>query len=374
MKGVIIIEPRRVLHVVGTMNMGGVQLMLMNYYRNINKEFVQFDFLVQGEIEGFFEKEIIKNGGKIFRIPSMNKNLFKYNVSLWKFFKKHDYKIIHIHQNFSNIYAAFWAKKTGIPLIISHSHAAYPTKSKIKRALKKLIQIILNKIVDYKFACSEAAAEWLYGESFESNKSIKIINNGINVSAFTYNQFVRRNKRKDLDIENYFVIGHVGSFTQTKNHKFIIRVFKEVYKKNPNTKLILVGDGSLKSEIQILVKNLNLSEAVIFLEKRTDINELLQAFDLFFFPSYHEGLGMALIEAQASGLVCLASNKITTESKVSNLIEYLDLEFKEDVWVDKILTYINGYERKDMSENIIAHGYDIREQALNLEKFYLSTY
>ena len=239
-------KPIRVLHFILSLDMGGVQLMLMNYYRNIDKNLVQFDFVVQGKKEGFFEEEVKSYGGKIFRVTSLKENFFKYNKEVRELLIKEPYQVVHIHHNFANIHAATQAKRAKVKYIISHSHAAYPEKSFYKKIIKSLIRYRLNKIANYKFACSKKAGQWLYGERQITKDKVMIMNNAINVNDFSFSNKKREEIRKRLDLDDFFVIGHVGSFTKSKNHEFLLNIFQSIHKKNKKTKLVLIGEGELK--------------------------------------------------------------------------------------------------------------------------------
>jgi glycosyltransferase involved in cell wall biosynthesis len=364
-------KPIRVLHVVRKMDFGGVQLMLMNYYRNINRNLVQFDFLVQGNQNSTFDEEIRSLGGKIHNVTSMKDNLIKYNKDVRRILEKNNYEIVHAHQNFANIHSLTQAHKSKIKAIISHSHNAYPEKSVIKQIIKKFIQYRINKISTEKYACSIKAGEWLYGKKQLKKGFVKIINNGIDSEKFKFNKEISDKVRNELKIKNNFVIGHIGNFSNQKNHDFLIDIFNEIYKIKQNAKLVLVGIGELEEVIKKKVRNLGLENQVIFLGKRSDVNSLMQAFDVLVFPSLFEGLPVVLIEAQASGLKSIVSKEITSEVKITELIDYISLAESSKYWAENIIKYDNREERKDTSNLIKDNGYDIREEAKKLEKLYL---
>ena len=218
-------------------------------------------------------------------------------------------------------------------------------------------------------ACSNTSAVWMFGKKAFSTK---VLNNSIDTRRFTYDESIRKLYRKKFDIEDKFVIGHVGRFDKDKNQKYLVEIFNQVYKKRDNSCLILVGDGILKSEIEFKVNELGLKSAVIFTGVRSDIPDLLQSFDCFVFPSIFEGLPVTVIEAQASGLKCILSDTITTEVRITELVEFMSLKRSPEDWADKILEYSNGYKRIDTSSQIRNEGYDVIENARWLEDFYLS--
>ena len=361
-------KKNRVLHVVGSMNQGGTENFLMNVYRNIDKEKIQFDFLVNRK--GFFDDEIEQLGGKIYQIPALQEiGQIKYVKNLDNFFKQHkDYKIIHSHINQVTGLILERANKFEIPVRIAHSHGSQSSKNLIVKLYKNYLGKKIQKNANQYFACSELAAKWLFKEK---SKDAVIIKNGIEIEKFIYSLEKRRKIRNELKIsDSSIVIGNVARFSKVKNHDFLIDIFYEYQKNNSNSYLVLVGDGALKIDIQNKVEKLGIKDKVKFLGIRTDTDYIYSAFDYFVFPSLHEGLGIVLIEAQAAGLKCIASKDvIPKEARVTELLEFCPLNIKPEEWAK--LIYANGkYERKDTLEQIKKKRYDIREISLELEKFY----
>ncbi|WP_298067382.1 glycosyltransferase family 1 protein [uncultured Cetobacterium sp.] len=366
-------DPIRILHVVSIMNMGGIENFIMNIYRNIDRTNIQFDFLVHHEEKGIFEDEIEQLGGKIYRIPFVTKvGHFKYIKYLNEFFKNHrEYEIVHSHFNTISGLILKSAKENGVKIRIAHSHIAYPKYRFLENIYKKYAQSFINKVSTQKFACSKLAGEWLYGKG----SKFEVINNGVVARKYIYNEEKRQNIRKLLKIEkNDLVLGHIGRFDEQKNHKFLIKVFEYLYKKNQNYKLFLVGDGKLRKELEEEVKNLGLVNNVIFLGIRKDIPDLLQAFDLFVFPSISEGLPVTLVEAQAASLKCFISNSITNEIDLGcNLISFIDLKISIEEWT-KVIVNNEKYERQNLFNIIQKSGYDIEQNVKDIEKMYLEMF
>ncbi|MBT2736717.1 glycosyltransferase family 1 protein [Bacillus sp. ISL-7] len=363
-------KPIRVLHVVVNMNRGGAETLIMNLYRNIDRSKVQFDFLTCKE--GVFDTEIKELGGTIHRIPYINEvGHFSYIKSLNNFFTKHhDYTIVHSHLNRMSGFVVRAAKKVGIQYCISHSHNTGGEGGILAKGYKWYSGLYIPSNSDYTFACSEAAAKWLFGS--KSNQS-KLLNNGIEPEIFSFSPEVRTLKRKELGISDQLVFGHVGRFTKQKNHKFLIEVFAEFVKRRPDSILLLCGDGVLRKDIEKRVNELNLQEKVKFLGVRSDINQLLQAFDLFLFPSLHEGLPVTLIEAQAAGLPCLISDEITNEVDLGlDLMEFLKLTSK-DLWVAELEKFkMDKIDRHTSKLKMLRdRGYDIKNTAEWLQDFYI---
>lgn len=361
----------RVLQVFGKLNRCGAETMVMNLYRNIDRSKVQFDFIVHTNEHCDYDDEISSLGGKIYRVPRYNgKNHFIYKKSWNEFFQKHtEYKIIHGHvRSTASIYLKI-AKKHGL-ITISHSHST-SSGSGFSAIVKNLLQYSIRFTADYLFACSKSAGEWLFGKKACKKKNFFILNNSIDSAKFTYDKNVRIKKRKELKSEDKYIIGHIGRFHLEKNHNFLIDIFKEVYDKSDNLVLLLVGDGELRKSIKTKVKNLGLTNSVIFAGVREDIPELLQAMDVFLLPSLYEGLGIVAIEAQAAGLQTIVSETIPKEAYITDLIEKEYLSSSPTIWANRILKYKNGYVRKDRHKEISNAGYDIKENSKVLENFYI---
>lgn len=363
--------PIRILHVVTVMNRGGLETMLMNYYRQIDRSKVQFDFMVNREEQGDYDEEIEQLGGVIYRMPPIKPTTYKlYFKLLDQFFYQHkEYKVVHAHINENSSFVLRAAKKAGVPCRISHSHlAGLPLDYKFP--FRVYARMYLNSNANNYFACSEEAGEWLFGKKIINNNQLKIFKNAINCTEFKFNEDKRKWMRKELGLENKFVIGHVGRFNPQKNHKFLIEIFNEVYKKNKESVLLLVGHGDLLGDVREQVEKLHLESAVRFLGLRTDIAELMQSMDIFLFPSLYEGLGVVLIEAQAAGLRCLTSTGTPREADVNGTVEFLSLEKSAEEWAENILE--NNHKRNSNIENIIYKGYDVETNINWLTQFYFN--
>ena len=377
-------EPTRILQVLTIMNLGGAETMIMNYYRHVDRTKVQFDFLLHRQERGFFDDEIESLGGKIYRMPAISpKNYFSYKKQLHVFFDEHpEYKIIHSHLNALSSIILGVAKKKNIPVRIAHSHLAVEAgvlrkifkkntdiKATVKDSIQSLVRGKVAKVATHFFACGEKAGEWLFGQ--KNKDKVTIINNAINASLFTYNASKSQKIKEAFSLLNKKVIGHVGRFSEQKNHFFLIKIFNEIYKKDNNCVLLLIGNGTLENKIKAEAKRLNIDKSIRFLGLRDNIPELLQGFDLFLFPSLYEGLPVTLIEAQASGLKAITSTTVTKEANITGLVTYLDLEKSELDWAESVLSHID-YNRKDTLNQIKKGGYDIFENAKNLQTFYLN--
>ncbi len=359
-------EPIRVLQVVTHMNRGGLETMLMNYYRNIDRNKVQFDFLThrpENEKKDY-DDEIRRLGGKIYHMPVLNPFSPSYMKSLDRFFKEHkEYKIVHFHLDCLSAYPLKAAKKNGVPVRIAHSHNTSQEKN-LKYFIKDYSKKQIPKYATHLFACGKEAGKWMFGKH-----NFQIMNNAIDAKKFIYNEEIRKQKRVELGVEDKFVIGHVGRFNLQKNHEFLIKCFADFAKTDEDAVLALIGNGELQEKIREQVKKYGIETKVKFLGLREDISQLLQAMDLFLFPSLFEGLPVTLVEAQAAGLPCVISDTITDEIMITDQISKVSLEADTDFWNQKIADYKHA-QRKDTMSEIIKHGFDIDKNVRWLEEFY----
>ncbi|AZB43592.1 glycosyltransferase family 1 protein [Bacillus sp. FJAT-42376] len=363
-------RPVRILHTVVNMNRGGAETMIMNLYRHIDRSKVQFDFLTCNE--GVFDEEIRLLGGVIHRIPYMTESgHFNYIRNLNHFFHRHSYyKIVHSHMDKMSGFVLQAAKKQGIPVRIAHSHNTESEGNIFAKIYKNYSGKLIGQASTHHFACSNAAAQWLYGE--QDPKKV-VMKNGIAPERFKHTPEIRDRLKKELGLNHKYVIGHVGRFNLQKNHDFLIDIFYECTKKYMDLHLVLAGDGQLKQQMEDKVTRLKLTDKVSFLGVRHDIDQLLQAFDLFVFPSFHEGLPVTLIEAQGSGLPCIISDRITKEADMGvNLVTYLSLDHQEK-WISAIPQELLRKKQRVIPDSALAKkGYDIRHTADWVQEFYLS--
>lgn len=365
-------EPIRVLQVVTSMNMGGIENFLMNYYRHIDRTKVQFDFLKHRSDKSYFDDEIISMGGRIFNVPSINPlHHFEYLKALDSFFVHHpEYKIIHTNIGANGIYVLRAAKRNLIPIRIAQSHCA-PDKMIHLGIRAPFVYYAMRNIAKHNthnFACGDAAGRWLFGK----RSNYAIIPNAIDTSLFSLQTIERCLKRNELNTSNALTIGHVGSFTRVKNHSLILSIFYEIVHQHPNTILLLIGDGKLRETMKHQAQEMKLADKVRFLGIRSDVSQLMQAMDLFLFPSLFEGLGIVLIEAQTAGLPCLASDRVPKDAQVTDLLEYMPLEEPAERWARKLLQMAKDTPRRDRSDEVKAAGYDVSENARWLQDFYLT--
>ena len=365
-------EPIRVLHVIGIMDRGGAEMMIMNHYRQINRQKIQFDF-VENENDGaYFDDEIRNLGGRIYHCPRFTgKNYLKYRKWWTTFFNKHrEYSFVHGHIGSTACIYLKEAKRHGI-LTIAHSHNL-DGKGK-KQFLYNILSYPVRNITDYFFMCSRQAGIDRYGEKAISDPDKAFfIPNAIDIEAFRFNENTRKIKREEFGIKNEEVlIGHVGRFAEQKNHKYLLDIFEKAIEMNSSSKLLLVGDGELRTEIEAKIKKLGLNEKVILTGVRNDIDAIMAAMDVLVFPSKFEGLGVVLIEAQCNGLPCVISDNIPEESVLTKeLVQVCSLDEQPSEWAKKALCR-HRIDRSSYADRIKETEFDIEKSAKWLEEFYL---
>lgn len=360
-------KPIRVAQIVGKWVGGGVETVLMNYYRNIDHNKIQFDFICDEDSTNIPYDEINSLGGKVILIPPYQK-VFKYQKELKKILKENNYEIVHSHINTLSIFSLFAAYKAKVLIRIAHSHSTTSKKEKKKNILKQVFRPFSRLFATHYFACTEHAGKWMFGDK----EYIYILNNAIDLDKYKYNNDVRNSLRKKLNIsDDTLVIGHIGRFVEQKNHKFLIDIFNEIHKKNNNSILLLIGQGPLESDIKDKVNKLGLNNSVLFLGQLNNANEYYQAFDIFILPSLYEGLGMVLIEAECSGLLCFASDEVPMDAKVTDNLKFISLNDSAEIWSNKVLNSIKSYKRISSEDIVRNAGYDIKIESCKLEDKYM---
>jgi glycosyltransferase involved in cell wall biosynthesis len=364
-------KPERILHIEIRGGVGGIETFLLNLYNNIDKSKVQFDFISTSK-KIVLENKFTSMGSRIYKIPEP-KNIISYYRSLKNIIKSNNYNIVHIHKNSAaNILPFIICKKLKIKCIISHSHNTAPIKSKIVTVIfHKINKFILNRISTKKFACSNAAAEWLYGKKYMKKNNIEIINNGIEVNKFIFNENIRNEVRFSNGWNNKFVIGHVGRMMKQKNQSFLVDIFEEILKIREDAVLVLCGTGELEEELHNKVKRRNLEDKIYFMGIRSDINNIMQAMDVFVLPSLYEGLGIVAIEAQATALPTICSDNVPIEAKILDTFESVSLKETAEYWAKIIIKSDGSNRNRSTKDKIKKAGYDISSISNKLQEFYM---
>lgn len=358
----------RVLHIVTYMGRGGLETMIMNYYRHIDRTCVQFDFLVHRAERADYDDEIEALGGVIYRLPRLVPWSCSYLEALNSFFAAHpEYKIVHVHQDCLSSVILKAAQKNSVPVRIAHSHNANQDKN-LKYPIKLWYRRSIPRYATVLFACGKDAGKWMF-----RGAPYQIVNNAIDTAAYTYDPAKRAEMRRRLGVKDEFAVGHVGRFMHPKNHPFLIDIFAALLKKEPNAILLLVGDGEELPKIRAKAQNLGVAERVRFLGVRSDVAELVQAMDVFVFPSLYEGFPVTMVEAQAAGLPCVVSDVIPHDAYLTDLVTPLSLSESPEAWAEKILEKRDTL-RTDRRAEIAEHGFDITAEAEKLQEFYLNAY
>lgn len=368
-------EPIRVAHIIGKWLGGGVEAVVMNYYRHIDRTKIQFDFLCDEDSTNIPYEEIEQLGGRVILIPPYQK-VFKYQKELIRIFKENNYKIVHSHINTLSVFPLRAAKKAGVKVRIAHSHSTTNKKEWKKNLLKQVLRPFSKVYATDYMCCSELAGRWLFGDKAYDSKKVYLLNNAIDLDKFKYNESLRKKKRKELNIkDDTLVIGHIGRFIAQKNHAQLIDIFNEYHKNNNNSVLILIGQGPLMDTIKNKVNSLELDDCVMFLGQKDNVNEYYNAMDLFLFPSLYEGLGMVAIEAQVNGLEVLASNQVPFVANILNNMRFISLESDLTIWSNAINNCVKlSSNREKNLDDMNERGYNIKKEAKKLEEYYLNLY
>lgn len=358
----------RVAQIMGQMNGGGVESVVMNYYRHIDRTQIQFDFIVASNSNCIPREEIDSLGGRIIEVPPYQQ-LPNYMATLKTLFSSREYTIVHSHVNALSVFPLYAAKQALVPVRIAHSHSTDSSKEPWKSLVKRVLRTQANRFPTQKVACSRYAGEWLFGKG----SSFLILNNAIELSNFKYNPVIRKEVRAELGLSHdQFAIGHIGRFMKQKNHEFLLEVFSKVAEQSSKAKLILVGMGPELERIKSSVIDSGLKNNVVFLGQRDDISRLYQAFDVFVLPSLYEGLPVVAVEAQSAGLPCFVSDSVTREAGITKRCSFLSLHDGAQKWAAEILGAF-GERDSDLSldDQCRLKSFDIEHTAPMLQAWYM---
>lgn len=352
---------KRLLCIVGGMNAGGAETFLMKLYRNIDREKYQMDFCVSKMEKGFYDDEIIKMGGKIIYTTAKSKNPFQSFISLYRIVKQNDYNyVMRISQHSLSALELLAAQIAGAKVRVFRSSNSNTMRGGISAILHKIFMFLPKKVANVKIAPSTPAGEFMFGKKAIEKKEVLFLKNGIPLENFMFDKSKRIDIRKALGISEQLVLGHIGRFSNQKNHEQLLDIFEKVLKQSPDSHLILIGEGELENQIFEKVKRLKIEEKVHFLGVRKDVADILSAIDVFVFPSIYEGMPNVIVEAQANGVPCVISNNITPEVEMCNNIFRLSL-CDNDKWVNCILNKCNRVTSQSNMKILRENGYDIQD-------------
>ncbi len=349
---------------MANMNAGGAETFLMKVYRQLDTAKYQMDFCINVKEKCFYEDEIIDRGGRIFRIPMKSENLKEFKKQFTALVKKNAYEyVFRITSNGAGLMDLKLAKKAGAKVTSARSSNSSDGGGAKVWIAHRLGRLLYQKYVDVKFAPSDLAAQYTFGKKAYKNGKVDILHNGVDLDVYHFDAQGREDIRREFHIaDNVTVVGHVGRLMEQKNHRFLLEIFSQIHKKNPNTVLLLVGKGELESQLKEQAESLGLTDAVIFAGVRKDVPQMLSAMDVFVFPSFYEGMPNTVIEAQATGLPCVIADTITREADITGLVEYLSLNDSAEQWANIALSKVSA-DRKDTKADFIDNEYDIQSVA-----------
>ncbi len=363
-------EPVRIAQVIGKLSAGGVESVVYNYYRHMDHTKFQFDFFIDADSTCPPRQELIDMGARYFVVPPYQK-LPQHIRALIRLFRENRYKIVHAHMNTLAVFSLFAAWVAGVPVRICHSHSTAGRGEGGKNALKYLLRPFAKLFATNLCACAEYAGRWLFGRQAMEQGDVTVFQNAIELNRFGFDPVVRAEVRRELELEGSFVVGHVGRFCFQKNHGFLIEIFAAIRKCRPDAILLLVGDGGLLDSVKERVLQLELKNAVRFLGVREDVGRLYQAMDVFVLPSRYEGLPVVGVEAQAAGLPCLVSDRVTQEAQLTGNFKFMPLAAGAEHWAKEIVS-AGGERRRDASGELREAGFDIVQRASSLQEYYKS--
>lgn len=362
-------NPIRVLHVVGGMHRGGMETLIMNLYRKIDRNQIQFDFLVHRQRKGAYEDEIASLGGKVYHLTFRDDlNFIKYRKDLNAFFAGHpEYRVVHGHHSALGRFYLKAAKNGGVPVRIAHAHHAQYNHT-LRGSLSHLLELGFPKYATEYFACTQSAGAFLLGK----DKRCFVVANGVDPAAYAFSTERRNATRRALGLGNCFAVGHVGRFSREKNHAFLLRVFGELLKLQDDARLLLIGGGPLREAVERQARDMGIAGQVMFLGVREDVPDLLQAMDVFLLPSLFEGLPLTLLEAQSAGLPVICSDVVTRECALSPLYQACSLRTPPREWARLALAAAAGEEaRRENNRYIVESDFNILRVAAQLQEKYL---
>lgn len=364
----------KILHVVGKMHRGGIETLVMEIFRRIDKSKLEFHFLVFTEDEGDYDKEIVKLGGRIKYVTPRRENPFENYKQIDVLIKEEQYDCIHAHlSSLSYITPLIIGKRNHVNMLIAHSHNTSQGNGIIGNVLHMFNKIRISSCCTHLMACSTDAGYWMFGKKLWKKKG-KVLKNGIEVNRFLFSPERRESMRCLLNIsKEEIVIGFSGRFEEQKNPLFVVEIFKNLQKYIPNSYLLLLGDGSLKGSMIDYINKNKLVDKVIFTGVVPNVSDYLQAMDVFVFPSLFEGLGISVVEAQCADLPVFTSVNVPNEAKILDSFHQIELEKGADMWSKIIANYIleTNYERHNVKIEVENKGYSIDSVAKEIERFYL---
>lgn len=366
-------KPIRVLQIIGIVCGGGVEAVIMNYYRNIDRNQVQFDFVIDGYDKTYLDDEIKAMGGKVYHVEPYRKNIFLYMVQIYKIVRNGHYDIVHSNMNTLSVFSLFPAWLAGAKQRILHNHSTAVKQEGKRSLMKHILRPIAPLFANHYAACSIIAGNWMYGKARMAQGEVKIIRNAIDLKKYAFSPDLRKIYRQEFGFsDDDLVIGHVGRFVFPKNHRFLLQVFNEINKRTEKAKLLLIGDGELRKEIEEKVHEYGFDKKVCFLGLREDVQAIYNAMDVFVLPSWYEGLPVVSVEAQANGLSCVVSSNVSKECVLTSRVYIKDLASGYSEWAKCILSNNKSGRNKFAVKELKKNNYDIKNESIKLTNMYMN--
>ncbi len=351
---------KRLLCIICTFDTGGAETFLMKILRNIDRAQYQLDFCIMSDKTGYYEQEAASLGSRLFHIPNKSRHPLQCFKAIADIVRKNQYScVMRVNESALSVIDLMAARCGGAKTLVMRSSNAN-VSSRTLRILHKLFFFLPRMVPNVKIAPSTEAAVYTFGKRQVEKKQVQFLNNGIVYANYRFDLKTRQRLQEELKIQGKFVVGHVGRFSQQKNHAFLLDVFSEIKKKKDHAVLLLVGTGDLEQDIRAQAEALGITDSVLFLGTRSDVPALLSAMDVLVFPSFFEGMPNVVIEAQASGLPCVAADTITPECNITGLVRFLSLAQDKTQWADAALSYADGFERQNFDQVFKEKGYEIQ--------------
>lgn len=363
--------PVRIAHIIGKLRNGGVEAAVMNYYRNIDRTKIQYDFIIDSDSSNPVLIDEMKSlGGTIIVVPPYQKPI-AYHKALYKLFREKNYPLVYSHINTLSVFPLFAAWRAGVPIRVAMSQSRAGGNEFLRNIMKYILRNFSRTFATHWCAGSIVAGRFQFGNRAVDKERVIIWPNGaIETQRYAYNETVRDEIRRKLNLTDKFVVGHSGRFVPVKNHSFILDVFAEIHKKRNDSVLLLAGDGPLMDSVKEKVSRLGLNDSVILLGNVYDMEKYYQAMDFFLFPSFYEGLGIVAVEAEISGLPVIASSEVSDEAKFCDNLKFMSLSQPAGEWAEEALRISDGHVRRDMSQYARSAGFDVKTQAAKLSEWY----
>lgn len=362
----------RVAVIMGKMDSGGKKNLVMEYYRHIDREKVQFDFICDSDSNSIPYEEIESLGGRVYTIRPYSR-IIGNMADIGKLCKENSYEVMHSFNSTMNVFSMFVAKLNGIPVRISES-ISMAHEGDWRTVIKKMLRPLSKLFATHFMSCGEDCGRWQFGNKLYDSGRVDVFKTVINTDFNAYNEDVREKTRRDYGWNNSIVIGHIGRFAPQKNTLRIIDIFSSIIKKEPSARLCLIGDGELKESVLAKIAELGLTESVDYLGRREDIQQFYNAMDAFLLPSLYEGLPVVGLEAESCGLPMFFSSEITKEANACELGHFIDLSASDDLWATEILKAIrdNIRSRRSHASEVADAGFDSASEAERLQQYYLT--